>query len=213
MNRPSFENRFDDETGAILPLFSLLIVVLLVFAAFAVDLGAAWAQRTLNQTAADAGVMAAGVSFIDDPPYANPGIVAEAERMVDESLGYQISDGGVDIDGNPILGGGQWANCADPAVASGDFAPLRDETGAVINPCVSLSTGASDHGEKSIRVYLPTQQVGTSFAGVIGVNQISTHAFAEAELQFGVAGGALPFVLPGDAGDEYCIGEMPPGLA
>ncbi|MEN8114149.1 MAG: Tad domain-containing protein [Actinomycetota bacterium] len=211
-HRHSLKNRIGNETGAVLPIVAILIVVLLTFAAFAVDLGAAWAQRTTNQTAADAGVMAGGVSFIDNPPYANAGIVGEVERMADASLGYSISDGGLDIDGNPILGGGRWAGCVDPEVTAGNFASLTGTDGTVINPCVSLKVGATEQGEKVLRVYLPDQPVPTSFARVIGVNEISTSAFAEATLKFEIAGGALPFVLPGDAGDEYCVGEMPPGL-
>ena len=56
---PSRANDLRSEDGAILPLFGLLIVVLLVFAAFTVDLGAAWAERRQLQSAADAGAMAA----------------------------------------------------------------------------------------------------------------------------------------------------------
>ena len=44
-----------DESGAILPIFALMLIMLLLFAALAVDLGAAWAQRRTSQTAADAG--------------------------------------------------------------------------------------------------------------------------------------------------------------
>ena len=198
-----------------MPIVAIVLVMLLIFAAFAVDLGAAWAQRTTNQTAADAGVMAGGVAFVDDPPYANRGIVQEVERMVDASLDSTISDGGVDINGDPVLGGGRWSTCVDPEVTAGTFSPLKDETGNVINPCVSLRIGASDHGEKVLRVYLPDQPVPTSFARVIGINEISTNAFAEATLDFEVQGGALPFVIPASAsaGEEYCIGDMPPGLA
>ncbi len=206
LDRRHMPHHTNDETGAILPIFALLIVVLLTFAAFAVDLGAAWGQRTLNQSAADAGVMAGGVAYIDNPPFANPGIVAEVERIVDANLGYQIS-------ALPALGGGQWAGCVDPEVTSGAFVPLADSLGSAINSCVSLSVGASVHGEKTLRVYLPEQQIDTYFARVIGINQISTGALAEAELDFVVAGGALPFVVPSGAASEYCLGEMPPGLA
>ena len=52
----SLRGRLLDEAGAVLPLVALSMVVLFVFAAFAVDLGHAWAQERLNQTAADGGV-------------------------------------------------------------------------------------------------------------------------------------------------------------
>ncbi len=88
------------EDGAILPIVALMIVVLLVFAAFTVDLGAAWGQRTLNQSAADAGVMGGGIGFVGDTPQTNEEIVAEVEKYVDINLGYQISGG------PGVLGGG-----------------------------------------------------------------------------------------------------------
>jgi hypothetical protein len=200
------------ERGAILPLFALMMVVLLMFAAFTIDFGLAWGQRTLNQSAVDGGVMAGAVSFIDDPQRANPGIVGEIERFVDANLGYSISDPGV-------LGGGEWATCVDPKVVSGDFAPLvsfdASGTSNALNPCISLSTGPSERGEKTLRVYLPRQLIDTAFAGIVGVDELSTGALAEAELDFAIAGGALPFVVPSGlgGGDEFCIGEMPPGLA
>lgn len=196
------------EDGAVMPIIALLIVILLVFAAFTVDLGAAWGQRTRNQSAADAGVMGGGIGFIGEPPQTNEEIVAEVEKYVDLNLGHQISAGG------GVLGGGAWATCVDPKVTAGDFYPLVDGDGNVINPCVSLSTTLSETGERIFRVVLPTQQTDTSFARVIGIDQIATGAFAEASLQFATGGGgSLPFVMPADADDHYCIGDMPPGLA
>ena len=60
-SRPSRRRvpQIQNEDGAILPIVALLIVVLLVFAAFTVDLGAAWAERRHDQSAADAAVLAA----------------------------------------------------------------------------------------------------------------------------------------------------------
>lgn len=196
------------EEGAIMPIVALLIIVLLVFAAFTVDLGAAWGQRTLNQSAADAGVMGGGIGFIGEPPQTNAEIVAEVEKYVDLNLGYQISAGG------GVLGGGAWATCVDPKVTAGDFHALVDADGNDINRCVSLSTTLSETGERIFRVVVPTQQTDTSFARLVGINQIATGAFAEADLHFSTGGGgALPFVMPSDADDHYCIGDMPPGLA
>ena len=198
-----------DEDGAIIPIVALLIIMLLGFAAIAIDLGAAWGQRTLNQSAADAGVMGGGIGFIGDPPQTNLEIVAEVEKYVDLNLGYQISAAGAGI-----LGGGEWATCVDPEVTSGDFYPLVDGAGSVINPCVSLSTTLSETGERIFRVLLPVQQSNTSFARIIGINEIATSAYAEADLHFSAGGGgALPFVMPADADEHYCIGDMPPGLA
>jgi hypothetical protein len=197
-----------DEDGAILPIVALLIIILLGFAAIAVDLGAAWGQRTLNQSAADAGVMGGGIGFIGDPPQTNEEIVADVESYVDQNLGYQISAA------SGALGGGEWATCVDPKVTAGEFYPLIDGEGSVINPCVSLSAELSETGERIFRVLLPTQQMDTLFGGILGFDQIATGAFAEADLHFSTGGGgSLPFVMPADADEHYCIGDMPPGLA
>ena len=79
---PSRANDLRSEDGAILPLFGLLIVVLLVFAAFTVDLGAAWAERRQLQSAADAGAMASVL-----PPLAiGDNIASTAMDFVDANL-------------------------------------------------------------------------------------------------------------------------------
>lgn len=211
------ERSFSSEDGAVMPIVALLIVILLVFAAFTVDLGAAWGQRTLNQSAADAGVMGGGIGFIGDPPQTNWEIVYEVERYVDLNLGYPISLVDLAPSADPYaqaLGGGAWAGCVDPKVTAGDFYPLVDTDDNIINQCVSLSTTLTDSGERIFRVFLPTQQTDTSFAQLIGIDQIATNAFAEADLHFAAGGGgSLPFVMPSDSGDHYCIGDMPPGLA
>lgn len=203
---PGLSRLASAETGAILPISALVLVVLMGFAAFAVDLGAAWGQRTLNQTAVDAGVMAGGIGYVDDPPTANPGVVTLVEEFVDKNLGYKISD-------LPALGGGEWAGCEDPEVDNGNYVALRDTADAVINPCISLSAGTTSGSQRYLRVYLPTQSVDTLFARVIGINTIATGAFAEVELDFAVAGGALPFVVPSHPALQSCLGTPPAGLA
>jgi hypothetical protein len=206
---PNLSRHADTEAGAILPISALVLVVLMVFAALSVDLGAAWGQRTLNQTAVDGGVMAGAIGYVDDPPDINEGVVATIEDFVDRNLGYKISN-------LPALGGGEWATCVDPEVDGVNYVALTYPPalgGGVINPCISLSGGVTPGSQRYLRVYLPTQEVDTSFARVIGINSIATGAFAEAELDFSLEGGALPFVLPSSPGVQSCLGTPPAGLA
>ena len=48
-------------------LFALILVVLLGFAAVAIDGAAAWAQRRQNQSGADTGALAGGILIGDKP--------------------------------------------------------------------------------------------------------------------------------------------------
>ncbi len=100
------------ETGAILPLTALLIVILLVFAAFAVDLGAAWAERREAQTAADAGVMGAALQYLVSTP--------------DEDGIYDLVNTYVNLNNTgTAFTFEDWEDCVDPDRPS-DYAPLGD---------------------------------------------------------------------------------------
>ena len=69
------------ENGAVLPIVALLIVILLVFAAFTVDFGAAWAKRRQLQSAADAGAEDKSKQLsATDPAIANAGWVTRYMR-------------------------------------------------------------------------------------------------------------------------------------
>ena len=52
------------ERGAIAPIFALILVILLIFAALTTDLGAAWAVRRTAQATVDAAVMAAATEYL-----------------------------------------------------------------------------------------------------------------------------------------------------
>ncbi|HET7431886.1 MAG TPA: pilus assembly protein TadG-related protein, partial [Nocardioides sp.] len=62
--RARLRSRRQDERGAFAVLFAALTVMLLVLSAFTVDLGQAYVSKRQLQTAADAGVLAAGQVFI-----------------------------------------------------------------------------------------------------------------------------------------------------
>jgi hypothetical protein len=187
-------SRIEDERGAVLPIVGLLIVVLIVFAAFTVDLGAAWSQQTRNQSAADAGVLAGAVGVLDGEG-SNPLIIANVMDFVDSNL-------------DPDVLASEWSACTDPEVDNGNFAPLDGS----VTACISLSVGTESRS-RILRVNLPERNVETSFAKVIGVDTLATSGFAEAEVFQAEGGGVLPFVVPSDNSLEYCIGDVPGGLA
>jgi hypothetical protein len=184
-------SRVNRETGAVLPIVAILIVVLLVFAAFTVDLGAAWAARRQLQSAADAGAMAGAL-----PPLAvGDNIATTAMDFVDTNVGTPVDR----------LGCTGWTP-TDEGV-SGSFS-LVD---SVTTNCVWIS-GATADGGRLLAVKVPDQQIPTAFARVIGVDSLAVDAFAVSKTALGNTN-VLPFALVPAVGPQECLGSPPAGIA
>lgn len=194
------------ERGAILPLFALLIVLLLVFSAFAVDLGSAWAQRRTSQTAADASVMAAALQYLRPAPPDETGLF----DLVNDYANANLEGGVLTFD--------DWAGCSDPDRPV-DYEALGT-SGTWDYPGAGLATDLVDcisikqvNNEPAIlRVRLPVTEVPTAFARVIGIEDIAVSAFAEAEVRYLDQKKILPFSLPSNPGTQECLGTPPSGL-
>lgn len=193
-----------DETGAILPIVGLVILILLVFAAFAVDFGAAWAERREAQTAADSGVMGAALQYLVAPPDED-GIY----DLVSTYSNANISGPGFTFD--------NWDSCVDPDRPAG-YAPLGSsgtwdsaENGGGLDliDCISIKQAGAEPAV--LRVRMPEQDMPTAFAKLIGIDTISVTAFAEAEILITEASDILPFSLPADPSAEECLGTPPSG--
>lgn len=192
------------EDGAILPIAAMIIVMLLVFAAFTVDLGAAWAERREAQTAADAGVMGAALQYLVTTP--------DEDTTFDLVTTYVNSN----ISRTPFTFD-EWDNCADPDRPPG-YAPLGDSgtwdsplgggTTDVID-CISVKQAGAEPA--ILRVRLPVQDVPTAFARIIGINSLEVTAFAEAEILINEMSDILPFSLPANPAGEECLGTPPSG--
>lgn len=194
-----------NEDGAILPLFALLIVLLLVFAAFAVDLGSAWAQRRTSQTAADASVMAAALQYLRPSPATETGTF----DLVNDYANANLNGPDLTID--------DWTACQDIDRPT-DYEPLGTSlawdypgnTSTVdIVDCISIKQ--VDDEPAVLRVRLPITEVPTAFARVIGIENIAVSAFAEAEIRYIESSKIIPFALPADAGTEECLNTPPSG--
>lgn len=184
--------RMADETGAILPIFGLLIVVLLVFAAFTVDLGAAWAERRQLQSAADAGAMSAVL-----PPLAiGDTLASTAMDWVDTNVGTPVDRFGCDGWTPATAGVAGTFKLVDPS-----------ETDCV---WITTSTAGTD---TLVAVKVPVQQVPTAFAGVIGIDSLPVDAFAVAQIDTLSQAHILPFALKPDPSSNECLGSQPAGLS
>ena len=193
-----------DDRGAAALLIAAGMVLFLGMAALAVDVGLLFNERRQDQSAADSGVMAGALSAVNGPA-----------DMVTNALFFSRDT----LDTTYSAGEWQtlWEGCVDPAAernAGGfNFVALNPPAGWTAsdpaNWCMSI-----DSSESLFRVRLPQQIVEARFGGVLGVNQLDTHAFAVALIDVG-AGGVLPFGLPAGAGDggQICLSDAPGGLA
>ena len=100
-----------EERGTIIVLSALAMVVLLLFAALAVDLGALWASRRTSQNAADAAVMAGALEYVETGD-------ATSEEVIDIVRDYASRN--VDIPADSAM----WLTCTDPEGLADGFVPL-----------------------------------------------------------------------------------------
>ncbi|MEN8040222.1 MAG: pilus assembly protein TadG-related protein [Actinomycetota bacterium] len=196
----TIRDRLENEGGAILITAALSLVVLMVFAALTVDLGAAWAERRYDQSAADAAVLAAAVEASTLEAVTIQGLVDEAILFAEKNLKRTIT-------------AADWAACVDTEPLS---FPVSDPifvdpiTGVGPTPatqCISFGGLGSSGTFEEIRVKLPDQVIQTSFARVIGVNTLSVSAAANARIVIPTEAASPPFAVPSgnSAGDQVCL--------
>jgi len=179
------------DRGAILVISALVIVVLLVFAAFAVDLGYVWAQRRSAQNIADVSVLSGAVEI---------SLTANAQGAVDAVIAQ------VDANTPGTFSVADWTACTDtpPSDFDGETAAARGLSPAT--NCIWFSKGGDE-----MRVRIPNWQQSTFFAQVIGISSIDVSAAAHANIQFPGVAAAPPFVVTAGigGGEEVCLRTSP----
>ncbi len=174
----ALNRRGGDDRGATIVLLGLVLVVLMIFAAFSIDIGTAYAQRRQNQGTVDTAAVAGGVYFL----YKGGNFKAMVEEVKDR----------VASDMGSKFGSEAWETCTDPnalPTPSTDPAYAGDEG----SPCISFERDPGTNALK-MRVRLPDVASPTSFASVIGIDELTTHAVAEVNIGSPL-GGAFPFYL------------------
>jgi Flp pilus assembly protein TadG len=158
-------------------MFALLLIALIIPVAFVVDIGAARLERRQAQTSADAAALAA-VRILADGGSRSDAAAAAIRLTFENTKG---------TNGAATLADWQarWPGCRDP-----ERPALYVATAAapVATDCISFTIDNSH-----VRVKVPTLEVGTNFAGVIGVQSLSTTALAEAEMSTSSGGGYAVF--------------------
>lgn len=196
------------DRGVVLVVLALSLTVLMLFAAFAVDIGAARSARRKAQGAVDGSALAGGQLLISADGHLT-GVSADtiAQSVIAVTHQNFTDDATMSDAGNLTLL--QWQNrfaaCTDP-----DRDAIRFPIVSTVSPCISFNNPIT-----RVRVRLPDLDIATYFAGIIGVDQLRTHAVAEVDLVPGNTGGMLPFGLPSGNADnaEICLkGKNQPSL-
>jgi hypothetical protein len=184
-----------DERGVIVAVLALSMVALLAFAAFAVDLGAAWVERRNDQNGADAGALAGAVelAFVAQAGSDAQDVVDAVVDAVEGTVG-PISDAAWT---NPAMCPGEPPSGFVRIAAAGLGAVTLDTR------CISVRSNGYDE----LRVRVPVQSTDTAFAGVIGVDELRTSAAAVAKIQMPPPSQQPPFVVPTgtSSGADICL--------
>jgi hypothetical protein len=194
--------RGDD--GATLVLVGLGLVVLVIFVAFAVDLGRAYGERRQDQSSVDSAALSAAYQKLFTTSTSSAQIFDEVVRISYKDL---------DPNNRPATEAAwraEWPGCddpdgeADPDYRNGEL----NVSGVGRLSCIRIASSG-----KAIRVKLPQRSVQTFFAGVMGIKSLSTTAVAEAGLS-AIRTGVLPFVIgPFSGAGVVCLLEPPSGLS
>ena len=184
------------ERGASAILVALALLVLMGFAAIAVDGGILFSDRRQQQSAADGGALAAAQFAKTGLPTANAtcatlsGAARAACRGAEEAM---------DVVNGTLPGrydAAAWLGCSDPAL------PANFTQGSTISPCINYTRNFQE-----VRVVLPGTDVDTTFGRLVGLNSVNIKAFAHARLDLDQSADILPFAVgPTGAGQtQSCL--------
>jgi hypothetical protein len=183
--------RWRGERGITLPVVAITMLTLLVFSAFAIDVGLTYNYRRQDQSSVDAAAISAAMEYLNNTGTANaPDLVFEEVVR----LTHENSMTGMTIEAWRDA----WLACQDPGTGAGTEYPLPLTIGAGTVDCVSFDATAT-----RMRIRLPEHDVPGVFAGVVGT-QFSSSAVAEVEVTPTAGfGNVLPFALPSITADGY----------
>ncbi len=203
-----------DQRGASALFIAIGMVLFLGMAAMAVDVGSGFAERRQAQSAADfASLSAVQFSNLDSgtPAQCNHSSItgdaiefAKCRGAVEAMEVAQANLSGFTLD---------WAACTDPDPARAALYPelptvLIGGTPTQLQ-CIRYS-GNSVSVTLESRVVIPTLDVPTNFAQVMGFRSIPVTAPAEATGEIDLRRDVLPFAIPADHSNSYeCLKTGP----
>lgn len=193
----------EKDRGASAVIIAMSLLVLIGFAAIAIDLANGFNERRQDQTAADVGVMAGAIETLGPNTAIRDQILDFTKRNV--IADYTAADWQA-----------RWESCVDTERASlnssgYNFVPVTAPTGWSVATldCISIDAGGF------VRVNLPDLEFSTTFGRVFGIDELRTNADAIARIGNRGGGGILPFGLLSTAseGQHVCLRDSSGGHA
>lgn len=208
--------RSRNESGATAVLIAASMLVLIGFAAIAVDSGLVLDERRQDQNAADAAALSAGLGARVAPT--QPGCQASGSlEQTAACNGAVVAMDTVFKNLDVVLTEADFADnarCGNAAFPSeyhvgGSNTGVVPETASNDIYCIRFTENLD-----KVRVVLPLINVDTTFGRVLGRDQIPVSAIAEADVTFGGPGSILPFAVgpTGAAQSHACVFEPGPGI-
>ena len=207
-----------NDRGAAAVTIAAMMVLLIGMAAIAIDVGAGFTERRQDQTSADVGVLAGAIDVLnlgECGAAAGPddGGCNQLLTFVETNLSnaYSASEW-TDI----------WRQCTDPNKPNG-FGPLPASTsngwtgfvgerwdGTVFNDTVDCISVSQDE----LRVRVPDQLNENAFGQVLGLDNLTTNAVAQARIiRLPGARPIIPFGVTNGTAGESCVLQPPAGVA
>lgn len=161
-------------------LSALVLVGLMIFAAFAIDLGGLYAERRDDQNAADTSSLA-GAMLLND---SDAVVVARVKDVAHKTLGATLTNA-------------EWNSCT--GITDPDL---------VDNPLSGANCITTNGARTQLQVRVPEQVLDATFGRAAGITGYQHSAFAISGITSAGFGSVLPFGMPASAGggDGYvCI--------
>ena len=174
----------ENEEGLALIYMALALVVLLIFSAFAVDLGGLYNARRGDQSAADVAALGAAVDLTGRT---DAEIVATVEGLVHDNIDAVLTT---------------WNTCG--AMVDSDTVDI---------PLAGANCITRDARRERIQVRVPVQQLPSVFGTVVGLDSYQHTAFAIAGTVAAGLGSVMPLGIGAGAagGDGYVCAKTGPG--
>lgn len=172
--------RAQRDDGLVIVYTALLLVLLMIFAALAIDLGAVYSERRQDQNAADTGSLAGAQSL----SATSATLASDVKGVVHTTLGTTLTSA-------------EWNSCGGMTDPDPVDIPIPGSN------CITTNGARTQ-----VQVRVPTREVNSIFGRAAGVNSFSHDAFAIAGIKSAGFGNVLPFGMPASAGggDGYaCI--------
>jgi hypothetical protein len=188
----------DGERGATAIMVAGALILLMGFAAIAVDAGIAYSDRRQQSSASDVGSLAALQFAKTTLSASNPNCVGLTNRDYAACRGAEEA---LDVIDGTLPGRyaqtPDWDNCIDP-----DDDALGYTQDSYVSDCISFTPNL-----QRSRVVMPGTDVDTAFASAIGVDSVRVGGFAEAALELDIVGGVLPFAIgpAGSGANQACF--------